>query len=122
MAQHLRSLLIADYDVEIASDGQALIAAVDAHNPDVIISDIAMPSMSGLTAARNILAAHPDARIIFVSVRDEPSVIRKAIAGGALGYVMKCDAGEELTNAVQLVLEGGHYVSSSARAALGAES
>lgn len=118
MAQHLRSLLSPDYDVEIAPDGQALIAAVDRRIPDVIVSDIAMPGISGLIAARNILAAHPQARIIFVSVRDEPSVIRKAISGGALGYVMKCDAGEELANAVEMALGGGRYLSTSARAAL----
>ncbi len=118
MAQHLRSLLSPDYDVEIAPDGQALIAAVDRRIPDVIVSDIAMPGISGLIAARNILTAHPQARIIFVSVRDEPSVIRKALSGGALGYVMKCDAGEELANAVEMVLGGGRYLSASARAAL----
>jgi DNA-binding NarL/FixJ family response regulator len=118
MAQHLRSLLGTDYDVEIASDGQALIAAVDANSPDVIISDITMPGISGLAAARSILATHPGARIIFVSVRDEPAVIRKAISGGACGYVMKCDAGDELIQAVQMVLGGGRYVSSSARTAL----
>jgi DNA-binding NarL/FixJ family response regulator len=118
MAQHLRSLLISDYDVDILPNGQALIAAVEAQVPDVIISDIKMPGISGLTAAQRILITHPDARIIFVSVREEPAVIRKAMSGGALGYVVKSDAGDELANAVQTVLGGGHYVSSSAGAAL----
>jgi DNA-binding NarL/FixJ family response regulator len=119
MAQQLRSLL-GDYDVDIVSDGQGLIAAVNAHLPDIIISDITMPGISGLAAARDILAMHPVARIIFVSVQDEPAIIRKAIAGGALGYVVKADAGEELLCAVQAVLGGGQYVSSSARLALSA--
>ncbi|WP_192364433.1 response regulator [Mesorhizobium mediterraneum] len=117
MADHLRSLL-GDYDVDIVSDGQGLIAAVNANVPDIIISDIAMPGISGLAAARDILAVHPNARIIFVSVRDEPAIIRKAIDDGAAGYVVKSDAGDELLDAVQTVLGGGQYVSSSARAAL----
>ena len=117
MAEHLRSLLV-DYDVDIVPDGEGLIAAVNANVPDIIISDIAMSGISGLVAARDIRAAHPNARIIFVSVRDEPTIVRKAIDEGAAGYVVKSDAGDELLDAVQTVLGGGHYVSSSARAAL----
>ncbi|PSJ52171.1 hypothetical protein C7I84_26620 [Mesorhizobium ephedrae] len=117
MAEQLRSLLV-DYDVDIVPDGGGLIAAVNANMPDIIISDIAMPGISGLVAARNILATHPTARIIFVSVRDEPAIIKKAVDEGAAGYVVKSDAGDELLAAVQTVLGGGHYVSSSARTAL----
>ena len=117
MAEHLRFLL-GDYDVDVVQDGQELIAAVNTNMPDMIISDIAMPGISGLVAARDILAAHPNARIIFVSVRDEPAIIRKAIDEGAAGYVVKSDAGDELLDAVQTVLAGGHYFSSAARAAL----
>jgi DNA-binding NarL/FixJ family response regulator len=62
--------------------------------------------------------AHPEARIIFISVLDEPAVIRKALAEGALGYVIKSDAGDKLADALQAVLGGGLYVSSSARHAL----
>ena len=120
MAENLRSLL-GDYDVDIVPDGHGLIAAVKANVPDIIISDIAMPGISGLEAARDILAAHPNARIIFLSVRDEPAFVRKAIDEGAAGYVVKSDAGDELIDAVQTVLGGGHYVSSSARAALKGE-
>jgi len=117
MAEHLRSLL-SDYDVDIVPDGQGLIAAVNAKMPDIIISDIAMPGISGLVAARDIFATHPNARIIFVSIRDEPAIIRKAIDEGAAGYVVKFDAGDELLDAVKTVLGGGHYVSATARAAL----
>ena len=73
MAQHLRALLDPDYDVQVVPDGRALMAAVEFYMPDVIISDIAMPGISGLAAARNIRTAHPEARIIFISVLDEPA-------------------------------------------------
>ncbi|HTO67670.1 MAG TPA: response regulator transcription factor [Bradyrhizobium sp.] len=119
MAQQLQALLDPRYDVDVVPDGQALIAAASLAAPDLIISDIAMPGISGLVAARHILKAHPNALIIFATVLDEPAIIRRALAEGARGYVMKADAGDELADAVDMVLAGGQYVSSSARAALG---
>jgi DNA-binding NarL/FixJ family response regulator len=119
MAQRLRALLEPSCDVlEIVEDGSALIAAVAALQPDAIVSDIAMPGMSGLAAARIILAEHPSARILFVTIRDEPSVVRAALQCGVLGYVLKGDAGDELPNAVLTVAAGQQYVSTNARAAL----
>ena len=119
MARHLQALLDFRYAVDIVPNGQALIAAVGLDIPDLIISDIAMPGVSGLVAARHILKAHPQALIIFATVLDEPAIIRRALAEGARGYVMKSDAGEELADAVDAVLAGGRYISSSAHAALG---
>jgi DNA-binding NarL/FixJ family response regulator len=78
-----------------------------------------MPGISGLAAARQILKVHPEALIIFATVLDEPAIIRRALAEGARGYVLKSDAGDELADAVDTVLAGGQYVSSSARAVLG---
>jgi DNA-binding NarL/FixJ family response regulator len=118
MAQHLRTLLDPSYHVEVVADGETLIAAANRSVPDVIISDIAMPGMSGLTAAGHILKAHPQVRIIFSTVLAEPTIIRRALAEGACGYVMKSDAGDELADAVDTVLRGGKYVSSSARTML----
>src|SRR5262245_23235143 len=100
MAQHLQALLDPRYDVDVVADGQALIEAAILASPDLIISDIAMPGISGLAAARRILEAHPLALIIFATVLDEPAIIRRALADGARGYVMKSDAGDELADAV----------------------
>src|SRR5262245_54312923 len=119
MATELEQLLIADHDiVEIVQDGAALIEAAHRHRPDVIVADIAMPGVSGLAAAVSILATWPDVRIIFVTVLDSRAVIRKALDSGARGYVLKCDAGNELVAAVRATLEGALYVSSNARVAL----
>jgi DNA-binding NarL/FixJ family response regulator len=118
MALHLRALLASEYDVRVVSDGRALMAAVDLEKPDIIISDIKMPGLDGLAAALNIRAKHSEVPFIFVSVQDDLTIIRKAFAEGARGYVIKSDAGDELTSAVEAVLGGGHYLSSSARDAL----
>jgi len=120
MAQRLRALLAACCDVvQSVEDGSALIAAVETFHPDVIVSDIAMPRLSGLEAARIISARDPAARIVFVTIRDEPSVVRAAFDCGALGYVMKGDAGDELLSAVSAALAGKRYVSAGARPAMG---
>ena len=118
MAQQLQALLACDHDVDVVADGDALIAAVDARMPDIIITDIAMPGSSGLAVVRSILVAHPHARILFITVTDNPAVIESALALGALGYVLKCNAGEELNAAVQVAFQGRQYLSASARDAL----
>jgi DNA-binding NarL/FixJ family response regulator len=116
MATELHELLSADYDiVEVVHDGAALIEAARRHLPDAIVSDIAMPGVNGLVAVLSILATRSDARIVFVTVQDSRAVIRKAFASGARGYVLKCDAGSELLAAVRMALQGGRYLSSTAR-------
>jgi DNA-binding NarL/FixJ family response regulator len=119
MAHQLRALLEPLCDiVESVEDGSALIGAVKAHQPDVIVSDIAMRGVSGLAAARIILAGDPTARIVLVTVRDEPSVVRAALDCGVLAYVLKGDAGDELMSAVRAAVAGRQYLSANARTRL----
>jgi len=119
MATDLQELLMADHNVvEVVPDGAALIEAARHHRPDAIVSDIAMPGINGFAAAASIFARQPDARIVFVTVQDSRAVIRKALDCGVRGYVLKCDAGNELVAAVRVALEGGVYLSSNARVAL----
>lgn len=120
MATELHALLASEYDVvDMVPDGAALIDAARRHQPDAIVSDIAMPHVNGLAAAASILATRPETRIVFVTVQDSGAVIRKAIAGGARGYVLKSDAGRELVAAVRAVIDGGRYLSSEVRRVLG---
>src|SRR5262245_25467666 len=121
MATELHHLLASEYDiVAIVQDGAALVEAAQRCVPDAIVSDIAMPRVSGLAAAVAILATTPDARIVFVTVQDSRAVIRKALASGARGYVLKCDAGHELIAAVRTAIDGGRYLSGTVRVILGA--
>jgi DNA-binding NarL/FixJ family response regulator len=111
-ADLLRALLQSEFDV-VASvgDGRALLTAAAALAPDVIVTDIGMPVVDGLEAAREILRRSPDARVVFVTVDSNPEVVQRGMAMGALGYVLKGAAGEELVAAVQSALRGTRYVS-----------
>ena len=107
----LRSLLVTAFDVvgDVA-DGRALIAEAERLSPDVIVTDIGMPGVDGIEAARCILARNPRARIVFVTVHNDPEVVRQSLATGALGYVVKLVAGDELVPAIHAALRGERHV------------
>ena len=108
----LRGLLEGPFDVvDCVADGEALVRAAGRLSPDVIVSDIGMPRMDGIDAARRILAANRDARVVFVSVQSDASVVERSLAEGALGYVVKVVAWDELLAAVRAALRGERHVS-----------
>lgn len=119
IAAELSALLALEYDVvDVVHDGQAVISASRTLRPDVIVSDIAMPGISGLDAAETLLADEPGWRFVVVTVLSERDVILRARGSGVLGYVLKCDCGEQLLSAVGAALRGEHFLSSAAQAAL----
>ena len=119
VAALLRRLLEIECDVvAVVADGHSLVAAVDRLKPDVIVADITMPGCDGLAATVAILSRWAAARIVLVTVRDEPPIVRKAIALGVLGFVVKEDASEELLNAVGAAQVGQPYLSRSVRTVL----
>jgi DNA-binding NarL/FixJ family response regulator len=96
-------------------DGLTLVTAAAREIPDVIVTDISMPGLDGFAAATAILHQNPAARIVFVTVHDEPILVERGLATGALGYVLKAEAGDELVPAVHAALSGDHYVSRALR-------
>jgi DNA-binding NarL/FixJ family response regulator len=119
VAQQLRKLLEIECEVVgVVTDGPSLLLAADALSPEVIVSDMTMPGIDGLSAALAILARHPDTRIVFVTVHDEPAIVRKAFLLGALGYVLKADAGDELLLAVRAAWAKRPYLSTNIRTRL----
>ena len=112
LAEQLRTLLARECEVvAVVGDGSALVAAVAAHRPDVIVTDVAMPALDGIAAARLIRERDPDARIVLISIHQDAAVVVRGLAAGALGYVSKVAAGEELALAVRAALRGERHVS-----------
>ena len=108
----LQGLLEMEFDVVGAvQSGHALVGAAETLWPDVIVSDIAMPGVDGIEAAKRILCRNAAARIVFVTVHDEPEMVSLALAIGALGYVFKAVAAEELVPAVRAALRGERHTS-----------
>jgi DNA-binding NarL/FixJ family response regulator len=107
----LRDLLQTEFEVVAAvHNGQALLTAASALSPDVIVTDIGMPGCDGIVATRTILRTHPAMRIVFVTVHDEADYIERGLEAGALGYVLKHAAGDELLPAVHAALRGERHV------------
>ncbi len=109
----LRLLLEAEPDVVVddeAGDAEQAIRLARLHKPDVVLLDVAMPGRSGLEAAPEILTAAPKAKILVLSMQDDPSYVRQAFSAGATGYLLKEAADDELVQAVREVAAGGRYV------------
>lgn len=110
----LEQLLQHEFDVvATVRDGRALVDAVARVSPDAIVTDISMPFLDGFEAAREILCKNPSARVVFVTVHAEPLWMRRALAVGAVGYVRKVSAGEELVPAVWAALRGERWCTCS---------
>jgi DNA-binding NarL/FixJ family response regulator len=108
----LRALLQAEFDVIAeVQDGQALVNVAVQLSPDVIVTDISMPGGDGIVAATAILRMIPTARIVFVTVHGDASLVERGLSAGALGYVLKFAAGDELVPAVHAALRSERYVS-----------
>jgi DNA-binding NarL/FixJ family response regulator len=106
----LAQLLNSEFDVVAAvSDGQALVEAAAQLLPDAIVTDISMPVMDGIEAARIILGSAPSTRVVFVTISADPHLVRQAFAIGVLGYVAKVSAGDDLVAAVRAALRGERF-------------
>lgn len=95
-----------------AANGAQAVKACRETSPDVIFLDISMPEMSGLEAAKEILAEDENARIIFLSIYDNPEYVREALRIGAKGYLLKDVSREEMILAVKAIHNGGTYLGS----------
>lgn len=112
----IKALLCAVEGVEViaeASNGRDLIAVVDDLVPDIVMTDIDMPGMDGIAAVASIHARHPGVRLVILSMHDTLDVVRRAVACGACGYIMKDASIAELGQAVRTVMTTGGYFSQS---------
>ena len=95
-----------------ASDGLEAVQKAEELRPDLILLDIGLPSLNGIEAARRIRKLSPQSKILFVSQESSADVVQEALGLGALGYMVKANAGSELLPAVETVRQGRRFVSS----------
>jgi DNA-binding NarL/FixJ family response regulator len=110
----IASLLSLIDDVEViaqARDGAELIALVEHLQPDIVLTDIGMPGIDGITAIARIHASHPQVRLLVLSMYDTMDFVKRAVASGACGYLMKNAPLFELEQAVRSVMATGSYFS-----------
>ena len=92
--------------VGAVADGRALLAAAPGLRPDIVVLDVAMPSLNGLDAARQLKRLMPAVKVIFLTVNEDPDLAAEAFRAGASGFVLKGSAASELLQAIQERLAG----------------
>jgi two-component system, NarL family, response regulator NreC len=109
----LRRILDAEDDIQVvgeAGDSRNAVFEARALNPDVILMDVMMPGASGIESVQPVLKEAPDAKVLMLSMQDDPQYVREAFAAGASGYVLKEAVDAEVVDAVREVAAGGRYL------------
>ncbi|MET0890596.1 MAG: response regulator transcription factor [Stenotrophomonas maltophilia] len=116
MGRQLRGLLAQHVQViGLVQDGASLVQAAQAMLPDVVVTDIGMPELDGLEAARRLRLRRPVLGVVFITVHAAPQMVSQAMALGVCSYVLKSDAGDDLLEAVTAAVKGESFVSRSLR-------
>lgn len=109
----LRSVLEREQDIEVvaeAGDGPAVLELVGQASPDIVVMDIGMPGLNGVDATRRLIAEHPGVKVVALSAYSDKRFVLEMLNAGALGYVIKASAGEELTRAIRAVMQNQTYL------------
>jgi len=105
----LTALLNLEPDFEVVSEvgsGDAVVAAVLEHHPDVALIDVEMPGLDGISATAEVRAAAPDTRVLIVTTFGRPGFLRRALQAGASGFVVKDTPASQLADAVRRIHQG----------------
>jgi DNA-binding NarL/FixJ family response regulator len=103
-------------DIEIVgtvNNGRSLLRAAQELRPDIIVTDVTMPLLNGIDAARQIRQTNPDVKIIFLSMHPDVSFATEALNAGGNAYVLKNSAGSELLTAISEAAQGRTFVTKS---------
>ncbi len=121
VADGIQSILESYEDLEVVGtlgDGQAVINEIETLAPDVILMDLNMPGVGGLTATEMVLEQRPDTRILILSMHDSSEYVSSALSHGAMGYVLKDVPTDEIKIAIDTVMRGEQYLCTGATVAL----
>ncbi len=119
VAEGLKALLTPAFDlVGVVEDGRALLREAAALAPDVVVTDITMPGLSGIEALARLREEQPAVKVIVLTMHQDVAYARRALALGASGYVLKHAAPEELVLAIRAALAGRTFLSPELTSAL----
>ena len=113
LREGLRSILESKEDIEVvgeAGDGRTAVGMARVLRPDVVVMDIALPSLNGIEATRQIKATNPTVKVIALSIHSNKLYALGMLEAGASGYVLKAAVYDELYRAVRHVGQGKRYV------------
>jgi len=96
--------------VGAACDGRAMLEMARQYRPEVVVSDIMMPQLSGIEAAKQMREEGIDTKIVFLTMYSDLPLVEEAFRMGAAGYVLKSGNMEELVKAIQCIARGGTYI------------
>jgi DNA-binding NarL/FixJ family response regulator len=115
----LREILEPEYEVVgSVGDGQELLQAASTLRPDVVLIDIWMPALNGLEAGRRLKQAHPDMKIIYLTMNNDVEYAREALQSGASAFVLKNSQSSDLLQAIRDSLRGISYLAPEIRKAM----
>jgi two-component system nitrate/nitrite response regulator NarL len=121
VAQGIQSVLESFDELKIIgvlNNGRAVVDQLEELNPDVILMDLNMPEMGGLTATEMVIERRPGTRVLVLTMHDSPEYISSALAHGAMGYVLKDVPTEEIKLAIDAVMRGEKYLCTGAAGSL----
>ncbi|HZI48049.1 MAG TPA: response regulator transcription factor [Pyrinomonadaceae bacterium] len=111
-AEGLQSLLRDEFELlATVANGRELVDMTLELNPQVILVDISMPVLNGFDAVRELMRRGSEAKIIFLTMHNDATLLAEALRCGASGYILKQAAGEELITAIREVAQGNNYIS-----------
>lgn len=112
--ERVLSVLKRDFEVVgTASNGRELVHEAEQLRPDVIVTDISMPVLTGIEAAHQLRQAGSTVKLVFLTVHEEPAFVQACFDEGGLGYVKKSSLGTDLIPAIKEALSGHRFISSS---------
>ncbi|MFT4707414.1 MAG: two-component system nitrate/nitrite response regulator NarL [Ascidiaceihabitans sp.] len=121
VAQGIQSVLESYDELEVVgvlNNGRAVVDQLEELNPDVILMDLNMPEMGGLTATEMVIERRPGTRVLVLTMHDSPEYISSALAHGAMGYVLKDVPTDEIKLAIDAVMRGEKYLCTGAAGSL----
>ena len=121
VAEGIQSILESYDDVDVVatlSNGREAIDQLDQLNPDVVLMDLNMPDMGGLTATEILQERRPGIRIVILTMHDNPEYISSALSHGAMGYLLKDVPTDEIKEAIDAVMSGDTYLCTGAQGSI----